>query len=152
MLMLALAAGAGLKSAEIGMVLREDVQADDQGVVVSVRGSNAREVPLLWEWEQWVTSVLDSVPPGAPLWGSPNRINSRNMLSSFTATTGGRAPRGDRLRATWLVSHLNAGTRMKEFLKACGIHKFENLPRYLVYVTDLDDAGYRQALRGGPRQ
>ncbi|MGY4856837.1 hypothetical protein [Cryobacterium sp. AP23] len=147
--MLALAAGAGLKSAEIGAVLREDVQADDDGVVVTVRGRNPRIVPLLEEWEKWLVPILGSIPAGAPVWGSPNRINSTNMLSSFTATTTGRAPRGDRLRATWLVTHLHSGTRMKELLSASGIRKFENLAVYLEYLPELEISEYRRALRGG---
>ncbi|SDM53211.1 hypothetical protein SAMN05216368_101240 [Cryobacterium flavum] len=57
-------------------------------------------------------------------------------------------PRSDRLRATWIVTHLQAGTRIKELTRALGVEKFENLPRYLEYVQALDVASYRAQLRG----
>jgi hypothetical protein len=33
-------------------------------------------------------------------------------------------------------------------MRALGVDKFENLPRYLEFVDSLDDASYRAQLRG----
>jgi hypothetical protein len=148
MVMLALTAGAGMKSAEIGMVVREDVHIDQHGIVVSIRGAFPRQVPLIGEWEQWLSNVVESVPDGAPVFGTANRINSKNMLSSFTASTTGLAPRSDRLRATWVIHHLTVGTPMKEFLRACGVKKLENLSRYLEYIEPASDLEFRRRMRG----
>jgi integrase len=148
MVMLALTAGAGMKSAEIGTLLREDVHVDDRGIVVCVRGAFPREIPLLQEWEAWLATVLGTVPAGGPVFGTVGRINSKNMLSSFTSSTTGLAPRSDRLRATWVVHHLTVGTPMKEFLRACGVRKLENLSRYLDYIEPASEETYRLRVRG----
>ncbi|MDQ1580152.1 MAG: hypothetical protein QOD05_927 [Microbacteriaceae bacterium] len=149
MLMLIFCAGAGLRSSDIAQIFADDVTVDAEGVVITVRGTNPREVPLLREWEQWVIPALEASPMEFPLWGKPNRTNGSNLLSSFTQYTVGAYPRGDRLRATWIVAHLQAGTRMKELFTALGFDKFENLPRYLEFVSSLDQTDYRAALRGG---
>ncbi len=95
-----------------------------------------------------MTALLELAPIDEPLWGKPNRTDKSNLLSSFTQYTVGTFPRGDRLRATWIVSHLQSGTPIKELFRATGLDKMENLPRYLEYVTSLEVDEYRAALRG----
>ncbi|MDQ1597888.1 MAG: hypothetical protein QOI70_1312, partial [Microbacteriaceae bacterium] len=141
-------AGAGLRSSDIAQIFADDVTVDAEGVVITVRGTNPREVPLLRNWEEWMVPALEASPTEFPLWGKPNRTNGSNLLSSFTAHTVGTFPRSDRLRATWIVTHLQTGTRMKELLRAAGFDKFENLPRYLEFVNTVDRASFRAALRG----
>lgn len=148
MLMLALCAGAGLKSSDISSLFAEDILVDDRGVLLNVRGTNPRTVPLRREWESWMVVLLEQAPTDGPLWGKPNRTDKSNLLSSFTQYTVGTFPRGDRLRATWIVQHLQAGTPIKELFRAAGLDKMENLPRYLEYVTSLEVNEYRAALRG----
>lgn len=92
--------------------------------------------------------LLDEADDELPLWGEPNRRHRSNLLSSFTQYTSGTLPRGDRLRATRLVAHLQAGAPIKELLRAAGLDKFENLPRYLEYVSSLQMDDYLAALRG----
>jgi integrase len=148
MLMLIFCAGAALKPVEIIDVAPEDVLIDGNGILINVRGgTNPRQVPLLQEWEDWLTAILEDVDPGVPLWGPPNRSDGGNLLSSFTQYTIGNYPRGDRLRATWIVRQLQANAPIKELYRALGFNKFENLPRYLAYVTPLDEDSYRSALR-----
>ncbi|MFF1876585.1 tyrosine-type recombinase/integrase [Leifsonia sp. NPDC058230] len=147
-LMLVLCAGAGLRPSDIAHLYKRDVVIDDRGVLVNVRGDRPRIVPLLREWEAWMLPLLDEADDEHPLWGEPNRRDRSNLLSSFTQYTAGTYPRGDRLRATWLVHHLQAGTPIKELLRAAGFDKFENLPRYLEFVTSLEVDEYRAALRG----
>jgi integrase len=148
-LMLVLCAGAGLRSSDIAHLYRSDVAVDDRGVLLNVRGDRPRMVPLLRDWEPWMLPLLEKPDDESPLWGEPNRRDRSNLLSSFSQYTAGTFPRGDRLRATWIVHHLHAGTPIKELLRAAGLDKFENLPRYLEFVTSLEVDEYRAALRGG---
>lgn len=148
MLMLILCAGAGLKSSDVSTIYPDDITVDNLGITVTVHGSNPRIVPLLRPWEEWMVAILDQVPRDLPVWGKPNRTLDGKLLSSFTQYTVGQRPRGDRLRATWIVTHLSAGTRVNELMRALGVDKFENLPRYLEYVDALDHDSYRAQLRG----
>lgn len=148
MLMMVLCAGAGLRPTDVSQVFAADVTVDQAGVLIRVAGASPRMVPLLRDWEEWMSVLLEDASTQTPLWGKPNRTDGTNLLSSFTAYTAGNPPRSDRLRATWIVTHLQAGTRMKEFLRAAGFDKFENLPRYLEYVNGLDDESFRASLRG----
>jgi hypothetical protein len=151
MLMLAFCAGAGLKSSDVSTIYPDDVVVDKLGITITVGGTNPRLVPLEGQWETWMVAILAQVPRDIPIWGKPNRTLDGKLLSSFTQYTVGQRPRGDRLRATWIVDHLRAGTRIKELMRALGVDKFENLPRYLEFVDALDDDCYRTELRGEVR-
>ena len=146
--MLALCAGAGLRSSEVGALLLDDLLIDADGIMITVQGgTHPREVPVLAEWEPWLLRAIEKMQPGQPVWGSPNRRNLRNLLSGFTTQSSGTPPRSDSLRATWLVTHLRAGTPMKGLMRAGGVEKFENLRRYLQYIPELNTAEYRGYLR-----
>ncbi|TFV94852.1 site-specific integrase [Orlajensenia leifsoniae] len=147
-LMVGFGAGAGLRPNEFEL-MRNDVTVDTQGVVIVIRGGqHPRTVPLLPAWEDWIIPVLDEVPADAPLWMSPSQKPNRSMLNTFTASTIGKAPNGAQLRATWLVTHLSRGTRMKELMKAAGITQFANLDKYLKFVDDVEPAAYNEIIRG----
>ena len=148
MTMLAFSAGAGLWPAEIGLVLREDIVADDAGIVISVRGANPRQVPILRQWEDWLLEVAETRAVGEQMFGSSTRGNDKSLLTNFTSNSVGTAPTNARLRATWIVTHIAMATPMKGLFRASGFKQFGNLHHYLAYVDDLDEAGYRALLRG----
>ena len=82
--LLALCAGGGLWSNEVCEARREDIQFDAHGVLVSVRGSNARQVPLLARWEPWLRVAMGSLDAGDRVFGSPTRKNtSKNLVTAF---------------------------------------------------------------------
>lgn len=147
MMMLAFCGGAGLRAIEIAELEVGHVTFDD-GVLVHVLGQNAREVPVLAEWAVFARTSLIGMDPSEPVFGTRNRESHKNLLSRFTEkTTGDIRPRSDRLRATWIVKHLTAGTPMKDLMRAAGVQKFENLSRHLQYVPALDTPDYRRRLR-----
>lgn len=93
-------------------------------------------------------AMSHNLDEGALVFGVSGREVHRNVLTRFTAkSTGTERPRSDRLRATWLVRHLAAGTPMKALMQAAGVSKFENLARYLQYIPELDTQQYRALLR-----
>ena len=148
MLMLVLCAGAGLRPSDVSTIYPDDVLVDELGIILTIHGTTPRTVPLLHPWEEWMAAILEQVPSDVPIWGPTNTVRASNLLSNFTQYTVGQRPRSDRLRATWIVTHLRAGTRIKELTRALGVEKFENLPRYLEHVQALDGVSYRAQLRG----
>lgn len=150
MLMLILCVGAGLRPGELVEVRQEDVELTATGgYIVHIRGDLKRSVPLLTEWDEWMSAALEQIPPGhKTLWGTPNRTRSTAALSAFTQTTDGEAPTGARLRATWLVTHLRAIGHIKSLFIAGGFEKFEHLGRLLHFVADVPDDDYIEFLRG----
>ncbi|MFB6611815.1 hypothetical protein ACFCVO_15910 [Agromyces sp. NPDC056379] len=147
-LMLALCAGAGLRPGELDL-LCSDVTVDDRGVVLNLRSSEApRDIPVLSRWESWITAELEKLPVDGPLWMSDRQRKNKSLLNSFTEKTSGKAPNGARLRATWIVAHLAAGTPIKELMRAAGMVQFNNLHHYLAYVDDVGPLAYRAVLRG----
>lgn len=149
MLMLILCAGAGLTSSEVALVRPEDVHVSDAGILIDVCGTNPRAVPLLAEWDAWMLTLLRQKPPsGKPLWGELRTKNKSRILSTFTMGTIGNAPRGDRLRNTWLIALLNARAPMREVFQAAGVRKLENLGVLLDFAAPVPPDEYLAALRG----
>ncbi len=148
MLMLALCAGAGLRAIEVAELRRQDIVRDSEGTLVNVGGTKPRSVPMLAEWEPFAQFAIRALDPRALVFVEQSRISHRNTLSRFAEHTSGTIkPRSDRLRATWIVCHLQAGTPMKALMAAAGVEKFENLARYLKYIPELNTAEYRASLR-----
>jgi integrase len=147
--LLALIAGAGLRPIEVAELHRRDLHFDSEGVLISIHNeSGSRTVPLLAEWESLLRWAVSAVAEDDLVFGMPNRRTYKNLLSGFVVhTVGKHKPRSDRLRASWLVRHLSAGTPMKALMEAADITKFLNLERYLQFVPELDSVEYRQALR-----
>lgn len=149
MLMLTLCAGAGLSSSEVARVHPEHVHVSDAGIMIDVRGTQPRLVPLLAEWDDWMMAFLRQKPPaGKPLWGAIARKDQSHVLSSFVRTTIGAGPQASRLRNTWLITLLNARAPMREVFLAAGVRKLEALGFLLDYVTPVPAGEYLPALRG----
>ncbi len=146
-LLLALGAGAGLRSGELMTVRGRDVLIDTAGVVVTVHGTAGRDVPVLSLWESWVAEAAEDTKPDSYLWRPGTGRIRKNTLWAFTSGSNGPAPSVVRLRANWLLTHLFAGTPMKELFKAGGIDKFDNLPQYLAHIEPASDREYRRMLR-----
>jgi integrase len=148
--MLALCAGAGLTSSEVALIMPKQVEVTPVGIVIDVPGTNPRRVPVLPEWDSWVLALIEDWPEDQTLWGEIKRKDHSNLLSTFVenAEGKGRGPRGDRLRNTWLVWHLNNRTPMKDLFYAAGFRKMEHLPRLLAHLEFLPPEDYTQVLRG----
>ena len=136
---LALGAGAGISSGEMNRVRQSHIRKEGGGFVVDVLGTNRRNrtVPVLAVWEDLLVPALNSSLPGTwvflprrVLEISPNAVNG--FVSSCNSVT--TQPTIWRLRATWLVTHLNAGTPLPDLLEAAGyegLAKFERLLPFL---------------------
>jgi hypothetical protein len=84
------------------------------------------------------------------------RSEARNRVADLASASSER-PAGHprlsaaRLRSTWLLSHLEAGTRLPELCRAAGLQGFEVLSDLLPLVAPLGRAEADAELRGGVR-
>ncbi|MBF0671356.1 MAG: hypothetical protein IR160_02080 [Salinibacterium sp.] len=149
--MIALMAGAGLSPIETTTLRVEDVGVDGDGVLLTVHGSKPRQVAVLHEWEQWVIESVAEREPSDFVWGAAQRRVRPNQISEFIHAATAGAPASQRLRATWIVTHLGLGTPLTVLFRAGGIAQLDNLDQYLVHVPTRSDPESRTLLRG-PRR
>jgi len=146
--LIALGAGAGLDGRWCTQVRAEDVLVDAV-VMTRVGDPAARLVPVLARWEATVLE-LATTAGGEYLVGSSS--TSRNRASALTASLV--VPPGHpklscaRLRSTWLLSHLVAGTRLPELASAAGLRGITVLSDLLANVPPMDEQDSAQMLRG----
>jgi len=152
--LLALGLGAGLSAGEVGAVQAKHLHCDADGVLVEVVGKRARLVPVLAEWEPVLVNVAGTAMRPDLYVFRPRRDKAhRKLISNFVDKTNvGRVrPNLQRMRATWIVTHLTAGSPVKALVEAAGVDSLEALTRYLRFVPDADVAAYRAAFRAATR-
>lgn len=150
--LLGLCAGAGLRAGEVSALLAEDVLVGPDGIALSVRGARPRTVAVLTEWEDVLFEAVEVSQTGVPFF-LPERVvlDSNKALTKMTASlraTTVRVQTG-RLRSTWIVRHLNAGTHFPTLLRGAGLNSQSNLNGYLPFVDVLPDEVAFAALRNG---
>ena len=145
---LALGAGAGLDGRWCTRVRADDVLVDEV-VLIRVGDPAARLVPVLARWE---AAVLDLAKTAGGEYLVGGYSTSRNRASALTASLV--VPPGHpklscpRLRSTWLLSHLIAGTRLPELASAAGLQGITVLSDLLANVPKMDEQESLQMLRG----
>ena len=150
--LLALGAGAGLDGRWVARVKAENVVVDTDGVRIRVGEPASRVVPVLARWEREVTELASSAGDQYLVGGYST---SRNRASSLTS--GLKVPPGHprlsaaRLRSTWLLWHLTAGTRLPELAAAAGLQGVTVLSDLLDEVPPLSEPEARRLLRGAVR-
>lgn len=136
--LLSLGFGAGLTGAEITALRVEDISVGAEGLVVHVgRGNEARTVPVRGEWEAGLRARTDHMRGHGWVFRAEQRGNNANLITDFVSRTA--APfeiQTRRMRATWLVTHLECGTPLKTLLRTAGLRSAEALDRVLPYVAD----------------
>lgn len=148
--LLALGLGAGLSAAELSYVTAGHIVTDAHGVLVLVEGPRARQVPVLQEWESpLLQAVTDAGMPSQFLFRADRTKTHRHLVSNFVDKTIPSAVRASsqRMRATWLVTHMVAGVRADVLLRAAGVESLESLTRYLAYMPQVDGDQVRAAMR-----
>jgi len=146
---LALALGAGLSSQEINRLVGTDVTVDDDGVTVHVIGERTRDVPVLAAYEDEVAHLARRAGEGPvflPGRSSIDRKQVPNFLFRCPKGPMGR-PNVDRLRNTWIVEHLSAGTHLSALAEAAGVHP-NQVVRYQRFATAPAPDVARRELRG----
>jgi hypothetical protein len=145
---MAFGAGAALSGQELSYLVGTEVRTDDEGVLVKVGHHRPREVPVLRRWEKQVAELAAEAGEG-PVFLPERRGITRRQVPNFVA----RCPRGDapplnmvRLRATWVVHHISAGTQLRVIARAAGVDESQ-IVKYARYATFPDDETARRMLR-----
>jgi integrase len=149
MTLLSLGLGAGLSSREIAELRIGDIEVDDKGVVVVVRGERGRRVPVLRDWEEALIVRVRGRSAADWVFREGQEGGNRNLVTDFVSRThGGFGPQARRMHATWIVKHLEIGTPLVPLLRAAGLREPEALGRFLPFVREVDESDDRDLLRG----
>ena len=136
--LLALGIGAGLRPGELASAAGTDVLASATGVSVDVPIGSGRAVPV---GEPWAKILADQAEgAGAGHMFCPGRADRayKNFVNNFCyklgAGPGAPGFSSGRARATFICSHLAAGTPLRQLLYMAGIEEVESLLRYARHV------------------
>ncbi|QZQ56206.1 hypothetical protein KZI27_05010 [Curtobacterium sp. TC1] len=152
---LALGAGAGLDPWEMQHLHRSDVRVDRHGALVDVRGGTLRLVPVLQRWEQLLIDSLADVPDDAWVLGGANKKATYNFVTPFINHTDfGNEPKPvpTRMRASWLTTHLAAGTHGADLMAAAGLSKPEHLVTSLRHLPTMNASAHRRRILAEARE
>lgn len=146
--LIALGAGAGFDGRWSLDVTAADVSVNRGVVVVRVGAPSPRSVPVLAEFEDEVAELAATMQVG-PLTGcvavGRNRANS--LARSIVTSPGAPRLSLPRLRSTWLLAHLERGTRLPELAAAAGLSGITVLSDLLADVSPLDSEAAARMLR-----
>jgi integrase len=134
--LLALGLGAGLTGAEIIRQRMEDV--DVERATIHVTGENERVIPITGEvWTDLLRIRREVLGGTGWVFRAHQRGDNINLITDFVSRTSPQIPLVTRrMRATWLVHHLNAGTPLRRLLRIAGLQSAEALDRILPFTAD----------------
>jgi integrase len=130
--LLALGFGAGLSASEIIALRHSDVLSRASGADIIVRGPSARVVPVLRAYQ----ALLPASNGDRNLFAFRAARHGEyvNAITNFTRRVPGPRPVVQRMRATWIVHHLEASTPLDVLLDAAGLATPAALTRFLPFV------------------
>jgi len=145
----ALGAGAGLDGRWVAQITAADVVDDQHGVSVRVDDPDRRFVPVLAEWHEAVRDVAADAGTAFLVGGTSTSRNRASSLVSWLVVGHGQ-PKFSmaRLRSTWLVRHLELGTRLPELTRTAALADTRVLSDLLLYVAPLPEADALRVLQG----
>ncbi len=158
LVLLALTVGAGLYTQEVAALKVSDIEVDDDGVLLHVRGEHPREVPVLAEWEGVLRELVANVRPVDPeaFAFAPGRTNKKpNVVTRFVQSSnkGGKVePMTRRMRATWVVEHIKAGVPPQVIAEAAGMVTLRSFDKWLYHYREFETEEYRCLLRDEMRE
>ena len=144
--LLALGLGAGLSAAEVAEMRVKHVDLRD-GVRISVPGQRPR---ITWVQLEWSSALVEALTDrvGEEYLFRPQRTTSwPNVITNFVGVSHHELrPQTQRMRATWMATHLAAGTKVTILLSAAGVESLEALTRYVAYLPKPTPDETREAL------
>lgn len=134
MAILSLMVGAGLSCVELRNLTVGDIIATQSSADLRVGG---RVVPVLDSWAADVYSLVNVLKPRDRVFVSADEtMRPSAVVGQFLRGSRGLGPKptAARLRATWMVQQLVAGTPLDVLLEASGFNDARSLERYLPFV------------------
>ncbi len=146
---LALGAGAGLDGRWVAKVSAADVLSDNNGVGIQVNAPDARLVPVLAEWHEPILELAAAAGAEFLVGGMSTSRNRASALVSWLVVGHGQPKFSmSRLRSTWLVRHLELGTRLPELTHAAGLADTRVLSDLIPHVPPMETADALRTLQG----
>jgi len=128
--LLTLGCGAGLATRELLSLRVEDVFVSPESVQVMVWSDRPRLVPILNEWDGPLRTAVDA-PPHTLVF-RPGRTTIRAAQVTDFLHRGHQTHldvRPARMRTTWILAHLSAGTPPRDLLRIAGLENLAALDR-----------------------
>lgn len=131
--LLGLAGGAGLRAEEIVDINVEHIDVDNGRVFVNVTGSSPRRVPVRHAWARVLLKSIDGRPGNERVFRGPviEEYRPRIIQTFLTDHPAPVRPTPARLRATWIVHHLDNDVPLPVLKVLGGFRGYEMLGRYL---------------------
>ncbi|GEP27818.1 hypothetical protein E3O11_03405 [Cryobacterium levicorallinum] len=128
--LLTLGLGTGLATREILGVRTSDVDARMDDMQVIVREGRSRVVPVLDGWQRPLHRILENRDPTEWLFRPGRASAASGQITDFLLRARTELDvRPSRMRATWLLSHLTAGTPPRELLRISGLRNLAALDK-----------------------
>lgn len=150
-LLISLGFGAGLAAGEIISLRTRDIHREGRDLDVIVRQGRERRVPMLSDYVEFFPPREHNHPDAFVF--RPGRTQSYvNAISNFVkrGQGGGLRPRSQRMRATWLVRHLDARTPLSVLTTAAGLDSLDALARFEQFIAPVPPDEATRALRYAP--
>lgn len=147
---LSLGFGAGLASSDIIALRARDILIDDLGVLIRVPVGRARDIPVLAAWEQAIVDLHAAREDGDWLLGARRTSGGKNWLNNTIAASspeGTLRPVPARMRNTWLLHHMIAGTPLGPLAAAAGLETFRTIEKLLRFVPEPTVDEVRRSMR-----
>lgn len=140
----ALGLGCGLSANELMRVCgRHLVVLDDGMMGVRVYG---RTVPVLAEWDDELRKLACGDPEQYLIRPARNRRDGKSC-TDVIYELGDPRPSSQRMRATWLLAHVDAGTHIPTLIAASGLTSPDFLRRVLPFATVATEHARTRMLR-----
>ena len=131
----ALGLGAGLDGRWNCKIKGTEVEADEGGLVVNVPGPLPRTVPIRDCFSETVRSFAEEAGDGPFVGRLTNDLNAPNEITRNAVIDQNRVLlQSGRLRSTWLVAQLNAGTHIAVVTGAAGMTRIDTLRDLMEFV------------------
>lgn len=142
--LLALGLGAGLATRELLGVRIFDVDLLKDNIYVIVRDGRPRIVPVRPDWQRLLRGILPNRDPYEWLF-RPGRTNATpNQITDFLLRSRTELDvRPSRMRATWLLAHLAAGTSPRELLCISGLKNLAALDKVASFAPKTRHTSFR---------
>jgi len=147
--LIALGLGSGLSAQEIIAVRVGDILRDGSRITVDLTTGRARRVPMIQEYAEMMPDQ-SQYEAGAFAFRPGRSDFYINAISNFI-TRGGKSssirPQSQRMRATWIVRHLDSATPLSVLTKAAGLESLDALARFERFTQAVPDEEADRMLR-----
>jgi integrase len=148
--LLGLAGGAGLRAEEIVDITVGNIDFDNGRVFVNVPGPYARRVPVRHAWARVLLRSIEGRAAADTVFRGPRIEEYRpRIIQSFLTDHPARVrPTPSRLRASWLIHHIDGGVPLQVLKELGGFASYHTLFRYLELARPLNITEFTGLLIG----